>query len=114
MPETQALINAERLAQMKPSAILINSARGGLIDEAALLAALERGHLYGAGLDVLNVKPVLSDHPLFVREDVIVTPHIAAATRAGKDRLWRGAVGQALQVLQGQRPPHLVNPDVWS
>jgi len=111
-PDTNHLINAERLGQMKPGAILINAARGGLVHEPALLDALERGQLRGAGLDVFSTEPPPPDHPLVGRNDVIVTPHIAAASNAGKDRLWRTAISQALQLLQGQRPPYLVNPEV--
>jgi len=113
-PETEGILNARRLAQMKSGSILINTARGGLVDEGALLEALEKGHLYGAGLDVLRVKPVPRDHPLLQRDDVIISPDVAAANRSGKDRLWRTAITQALQVLRGQRPKHLVNPEVFS
>lgn len=111
--ETYRLINADRLAQMKPGAILVNTARGRLVDEAALLDSLESGHLGGAGLDVFDPEPPAPDNPLLHRDDVIATPHIAAATGASKDRLWRAAIGQVLQVLRGERPPHLVNPEVW-
>lgn len=111
--ETRHLINARTLAQMKPGAYLINAARGGLVDEAALLAALESGHLRGAGLDVFDPEPPRPDHPLLLRDDVIGTGHVAGATPAGKDRLLEGALRQALQVLRGERPPHLVNPAVW-
>lgn len=111
-PETLGLINAERLALMKPGAILINAARGGLVDEAALLDALERGHLRGAGLDVFDIEPPPPDHPLLSRDDVVTTPHIASATGPGKDRLWEQAIIQALQLLRGQRPPHILNPEV--
>lgn len=111
--ETRGLINADRLARMKPEAILINAARGGLVDEAALVAALDSGHLRGAGVDVFVNEPPPPDHPLLGRENVVVTPHIASATGAGKDRLWRAAIEQAIQVLRGERPPHLVNPAVW-
>jgi D-3-phosphoglycerate dehydrogenase len=112
-PETRHLMNAARLARMKQGAILINTARGGLVDEADLLAALESGHLRGAGLDVFDTEPPPADHPLLSRPDVIATPHIAAATTAAKVRLWEGAIRQALAVLEGQRPLHLVNPEVW-
>jgi len=112
-PETQHLIDAGRLVQMKQGAILINVARGGIVDEAALRDALDCGHLFGAGLDVFGTEPPPPEHPLLARDDVIATPHIAGATVAGKDRMWRAALAQALQVLQGERPAHLVNPAVW-
>ena len=89
------------------------SVSGGLVNEAALLDALGSGHLFGAGLDVLQVKPVPSDHPLPGLDKVVVSPHVASATRVGKDRLWRTAITQSLQVLKGERPPNSVNPDVW-
>ena len=107
------LMNTERIAQMKPGAILVNTSRGGLVDESALLGALESGHLFGAGLDVTDPEPAQPDNPLLHREDVIVTPHVAAATKAGKNRIYEIAITQVLQLLRGKRPPHLVNPEVW-
>jgi D-3-phosphoglycerate dehydrogenase len=112
-PETRHLINAERLAMMKPGAILINTARGALVDEAALLDALERGHLAGAGLDVYDPEPPDPNNPLLYRPDVICTPHIGGITVQGRERLWRGALENAIQVLRGERPVGLVNPEVW-
>jgi D-3-phosphoglycerate dehydrogenase len=112
--ETRHLINRDTLRLMRPGSILINCARGGLVDEVALLQALESGHIQGAGLDVFAEEPPLPDHPLLGRPDVVATPHIASATDAGRDRLWRTAIEQALQVLRGERPPHLVNPSVCS
>ncbi len=113
--ETRHLINAERLTLMKPGAILINAARGGLVDEAALVEALDSGHLRGAGLDVLSVEPLHLDpnHPLLHRENVIVTPHIAGLTTASKVRLIEMALQNALMVLRGKRPASVVNPEVW-
>jgi D-3-phosphoglycerate dehydrogenase len=111
--ETRNILNSERLALMKPGSYLVNAARGGLVDQAALLAALESGHLHGAGLDVFPNEPPDPKSPLLQRDDVIATPHIAGATQASKDRLWSEAISQVLQVLRGERPPHLANPDVW-
>jgi D-3-phosphoglycerate dehydrogenase len=112
--ETRRLINADRIARMKTGAILLNTARGGLVDHDALLAALDNGQLFGAGLDVTDPEPLPPNHPLLHRDDVVVTPHIAAATAAGKARLYESAVTQALQVLHGDYPNHLVNREVWS
>jgi D-3-phosphoglycerate dehydrogenase len=111
---TRGLIDAAALELMKPDSILINTARGGLVDHDALLAALEQGRLFGAGLDVTDPEPLPPEHPLLARRDVVVTPHVAAATGEGKARLYESAVSQALQVLRGERPLHLVNPEVWS
>jgi D-3-phosphoglycerate dehydrogenase len=111
--QTAKLIDRKRLATMKRGAILVNTARGGLVDEGALLEALRSGHLRGAGLDVFDPEPPEPDNELLRRSDVIATPHIAGATGAGKDRLWRIAIAQALQVLRGERPAGLVNPEMW-
>jgi len=111
--ETRHMFNAERLAQMKPGAYLINAARGGLVDEAALMAALESGHLAGAGLDVFDPEPPRRDHPLLQRDDVIASGHVASATAAAKDRLLEGALQQAVAILRGERPAFLVNADMW-
>ena len=113
-PETRHLINAERLSLMKPGAYLINAARGALVDERALLAALESGRLSGAGLDVFECEPPPADHPLLARDDVIATPHLAGPSPAGRQRMWEGAISQTLQVLRNERPAHLLNPDVWN
>jgi D-3-phosphoglycerate dehydrogenase len=112
--ETHHFMNSERLAQMKAGSILINTSRGSLVDETALLEMLDGGHLWGAGLDVLQEEPPNPDHPLLNHESVIVTPHIASATGACKDRLWQMAITQALQVLRGEQPPNIVNKEVWS
>jgi D-3-phosphoglycerate dehydrogenase len=111
---TRGLLDAGRIAAMRPGAVLVNTARGGLLDEAALLDALERGHLRGAGLDVFDPEPPDPSNPLLARDDVIATPHIASATGAGKERLWSIAIEQALQVLRGERPAHVLNPQIWA
>ena len=111
--DTRHLINAEALSKMKKGVILINAARGGLLDEAALLEALESGQVRAAGLDVFEKEPPPPDHPLLQRDDVVFTPHVAAGTYAGKGRLWSSALTQAVMALKGEPPPHLVNPEVW-
>ena len=113
LPETRQLMNAATFAKMKPGSIFINAGRGGLVDEAALLEALESGHLFGAGLDVTDPEPAELNNPLLHLENVVVTPHVASATPEGKMRMFVGALEQVVQVLQGERPPHLVNPEVW-
>ena len=111
--ETDKLMNAERFAQMKAGAVFINVSRGGHVDEAALTAALDRGHLFGAGLDVTDPEPPLAGNPLLGRDNVVITPHVASATVVGRPRLVVHALEQVLQVLRGERPPHLLNPEVW-
>lgn len=107
------LVGHELLATMKPGSILINTARGGLVDALALEAALESGHLFGAGLDVTDPEPLPPNHPLLHRLDVVVTPHVAAGTAGAKRRIFRSAFDQVIQVINGHRPAHLVNPEVW-
>ncbi len=109
---TRHLIDAERLAIMKPGAYLINTARGPLVDETALVQALDSGHLGGAGLDVFENEPPAPDHPLLGRDNVITTPHVAGTNVASLDRMWRDAIAQAILVLRGGRPSNLVNPEV--
>ena len=111
--DTRHLIDAETLGQMKKGAILVNVSRGGLVDEAALLAALESGRLRGAGLDVTDPEPAPADHPLLQRNDVIVTPHVGSASAAGKRRILSGAIHHLKQALRGERPDQLLNPEVW-
>ena len=111
--ETYRLMNAERFATMKAGAVFINVSRGGHVDEAALTAALDSGHLFGAGLDVTDPEPPLAGNPLLGRDNVVITPHVASATVAGRPRLTIHALEQVVQALRGERPPHLLNPDVW-
>ena len=88
LPETRQMMNAETFAKMKRGSIFINAGRGGLVDEDALLEALESGHLFGAGLDVTDPEPALPDDPLLKMENVVVTPHVASATPEGKTRMF--------------------------
>jgi len=111
--ETQKLMNGERFAQMKRGAIFINTARGKQVDESALLEAIDSGNLFGAGLDVTDPEPPDPQNPLLHRNNVIVTPHIASGTADSKARIYGIALEQVFMVLRGEKPPHLVNPDVW-
>ena len=107
-PETQGIINRERLALMKPTAYLINTSRGPLIDEAALAEALQQGKLAGAGLDVLSKEPPPADHPLNKEPGCSITPHIAWATQSARRRLLGLAVDNVEAFLAGN-PHNVVN-----
>ncbi len=114
IPQTHHLINAERLAQMPAGSYLVNVARGPIVDETALLHALQSGHLAGAGLDVFDPEPPDPHNPLFSLPNIVCTPHIASYTDAGLKRMQTMACEQVAMALRGERPTHLVNPEVWS
>lgn len=107
-PDTEKLVNAGRLALMKRTAILINTSRGGVVDEQALAEALERGEIYGAGVDVLSQEPPAPDNPLLHAPHCVVTPHIAWATHEARARLLRIAIANILSFLAGA-PRNVVN-----
>lgn len=113
LPETRHLLNTRTLALMKPGALLINAARGAIVDEAALHAGLLDGRIGGAGLDVWDPEPPAASQPLLQLDNVVATPHIAAYTAEGRRRSHHAAVEQALMILRGERPPALLNPAVW-
>ncbi len=110
---TRHLIGPAALAKMKPGSILVNVSRGGLVDETALLEALDSGHLRGAGLDVTDPEPAAPENPLLHRNDVIVTPHVGSATGSGKRRILSMAIDNIRVVLKGEQPEYLLNPAVW-
>ena len=110
-PQTRHLMNHERLALMKPSAYLLNTARGPLIDADALLAAVHSGKLAGAGLDVFDPEPPPSDSPLRNHPQIIATPHIASGTIESFNRMETRALEQVLAFFRDQPVVHLVNPD---
>ena len=106
-PETRELVNAERIEWMKPTAFLLNTSRGPLIDEAALADALNRARIAGAGLDVLAVEPPVATNPLLTAKNCIITPHIAWATRAARARLMNTAVENVRAFISG-KPANVV------
>lgn len=109
---TRHMINKETLALMKPTAYLINTARGPVVDEEALAQALRAGKLAGAALDVHENEPQMNPE-LMQMENVILTPHIASATIEVREKMTEQAVDAILKTLSGQKPENLVNPEVW-
>jgi glyoxylate reductase len=108
-PDTRHYLGAEQFARMKPTAILVNTARGTVIDQAALVDALRNGRPGGAALDVTDPEPLPSDHPLFSFPNVVVTPHIASASLVTRSRMADMAARNILAVLEGNEPPNPVN-----
>jgi D-3-phosphoglycerate dehydrogenase / 2-oxoglutarate reductase len=106
--ETNGMIDARRLALMKPTAYVINAARGGIVEESALYHALSRGALAGAALDAMAIEPPAPEHPLFTLENVLLTPHIGAGTEEASARGEWGAAEEVVRVLEGNRPKNPV------
>ena len=113
-PSTRGLIGAPELARMRPTAILVNTARGAVVDERALADALRSGRLAGAGLDVLETEPIAPDHPLLALPNVVLTPHIGGSSREAARRTAVAVAEQVVDVLEDRRPAHIVNPEVWT
>ncbi|HVF28283.1 MAG TPA: 2-hydroxyacid dehydrogenase [Pyrinomonadaceae bacterium] len=115
LPETRSSFGANEFQQMKNSAILINTSRGGLIDEAALVRALDAGEIAGAGLDVFEVEPIRNrNHPLFRMNNTVLTPHIATGTRDSVIEKTRAACDNFRRVLEGKRPLNVLNEEVFT
>lgn len=111
-PATHHLIGRRELAIMKPDAMLINTARGPVVDTDALVAALHEGRLFGVGLDVTDPEPLPADHPLYTFERVTILPHIASASEATRLQMSDLAAKNIVAVLEGSEPPHCLNPEV--
>jgi len=111
-PETRHLISTKQLAMMKPGSILVNTARGPIVDEKALIASLKSGHLFGAGLDVYENEPVVSPE-LIDMDNVVLLPHIGSATRETRAAMANLAVSSLIEAFSGQQPSNIVNKDVW-
>ncbi len=112
-PETQRLIGARELAAMKPSAILINTARGAVVDEPALIEALAAGRIGGAGLDVYESEPHVPQELLGLK-NVVLLPHVGSATVEAREAMAGMAAENIIEMLAGRRPPNALNPEVWA
>ena len=110
--ETRGLIGAEALRRMKPSAYLVNVARGALLDEAALAEALRSGKIKGAALDVLSKEPPGDGHPLFALDNVIITCHLGGRAREAAERLCLTVAEEILRILRGEMPQNLANREL--
>ena len=111
--ETMHLINEDSFMKMKPNCILINTARGEMIDSNALFHALKNRQIFAAGIDVTDPEPLPQDSPLLTLENLIVTPHIASASFITRDDMAIIAAKNIIAGIQGQRLPHLVNPEIY-
>ncbi|MFN8585588.1 MAG: D-glycerate dehydrogenase [Dehalococcoidia bacterium] len=113
-PETAGLFGADVFRRMKPTAIFVNTARGGVVDQQALRDALVRGEIAAAGLDVTTPEPLPPDDPLLEAPNLVITPHLGSATAQTREAMADLAVDALRSVFAGERPRHLVNPDAWS
>jgi glyoxylate reductase len=112
-PQTRGLINAEKLGWMKPTAVLVNTSRGPVVDGAALATALREGQIFAAGLDVTDPEPIAADDPLLALDNCLVVPHIASASHATRSKMAEMAAANLLAGLRGERLPTPVNPEVY-
>ncbi len=112
-PETRGLMSRDRLFKMKKGAMLVNTARGALVDAKALVDALDSDHLRGAAMDVFEKEPLPLEHPYAKTDKLVLSPHIAGATEESLERTAVQTAGQVVEVLEGKKPAHLVNPEVW-
>lgn len=111
-PETRHLINTAEFAAMKPTAILINAARGPIVDQKALFHALKSRQIFAAGLDVTEIEPIPFDDPLLTLDNVIIAPHIASASFVTRTKMATMAAANLIAGLRGEVPPNFVNPEV--
>jgi glyoxylate reductase len=110
-PETRHYIDAAALKMMKPNAILINTARGPVVDTMALYAALKAGQIFAAGLDVTDPEPLPADHPLYTLDNALIVPHIASASFETRSKMAEMAADNLLAGLAGKLPPNCLNPE---
>lgn len=110
--QTRGLVDARRLALMKPKAVLVNVSRGAVVQTDALRAALEEGRIAGAALDVFDTQPLPKDHPLLTCPNLLLSPHVAAITATSMRAMSVGAAEEMRRILSGERPLNLVNPEI--
>lgn len=113
MPSTRGMIAAEQFKAMKPTAFFLNAARGDVVNEPALIAALKNGEIAGAGLDVLVEEPFPADHPFMTMPNIVLTPHMAAQSQETVSKLVTMAAEGTLAVLRGEKWPYVANPEVY-
>jgi glyoxylate reductase len=113
-PETRHLIDSEALSKMKSNAVLINTARGPVVDPDALYEALKENRIFGAGLDVTDPEPISMDSPLLTLDNIVIVPHIASASKASREKMSWMAAQNLIAGLKGERLPNCVNPQVYT
>ena len=113
-PDTRHMLDAAALRRMKPTAIVVNTSRGGLIDQSALAEALREGRIFGAGLDVFETEPFPVDAEIAALSNIVLTPHVAGSTRQALQATAARCVRQVIAALAGQAPPDMVRPEVWA
>jgi glyoxylate reductase len=113
-PDTHHLIDSEALSKMKPTAVLINTSRGPVVDPDALYEALKEKRIFGAGLDVTEPEPIPMDSPLLSLDNIVIVPHIASASKTSRDQMAWMAAQNLVAGLKGERLPNCVNPQVYS
>lgn len=111
--ETRGLASRARIASMKKSAVLVNVARGPVLDEAALIAALQKKAIRGAALDVFDKQPLAMDHPFMTLDNVVLSPHQGGLTNEAVERMSEIAAEDTVRLLKGEKPRNFVNPEVW-
>jgi len=112
-PDTRHLIDSQALSKMKPNAVLVNTARGPVVDPQALYEALKEKRIFGAGLDVTEPEPIPLDSPLLTLDNIIIVPHIASASKTSRDKMAWMAAQNLIAGLKGERLPNCVNPQVY-
>ncbi|MBE0672822.1 MAG: D-glycerate dehydrogenase [Anaerolineales bacterium] len=113
-PNTKHLVNADFLSKMKPNAILVNTARGGVVDQVALYNALKSNQIFAAALDVTDPEPLPMDNPLLTLENCLIVPHLGSASQRTRDLMSLLAAENLIAGLKGERLPNCVNPEVYS